>query len=234
MPDAVDRGRNADLASVVAGSLPGSYLVAMSIEIYLAFCLATAVLILLPGPIVTLVVAQSLRHGTATGLTTVAGSSLGNALLVMAGAVGLSTAMVLLADLFDLIRWLGAAYLIWLGLREWRARGVALDETSVGSRRAKTTVFWQGIVVAVTNPKTILFYAAFFPQFIDPAAPLVPQLALMSVSFVVIAATFDAGYALLAGRLRGFLQGARRARIRSRITGTLLIGTGIGLALARR
>jgi threonine/homoserine/homoserine lactone efflux protein len=192
------------------------------------------VLILMPGPIVTLVVAQSLRHGTGTGLATVAGSSLGNAMLVAAGALGLSTAFVLLADLFELIRWLGAAYLIYLGLREWRARGGTLDEAEAGARRTKTAVFWQGIVVAITNPKTILFYAAFFPQFIDPGAPLGPQLVLMSVSFVVIATTFDTGYALLAGRLRGFLTGGRRARIRSRITGALLIGTGIGLALARR
>ncbi|MDP6692061.1 MAG: LysE family translocator [Alphaproteobacteria bacterium] len=206
----------------------------MSIELYLAFCLATAVLILMPGPIVTLVVAQSLRHGTGTGLATVAGSSLGNAMLVAAGALGLSTAFVLLADLFELIRWLGAAYLIYLGLREWRARGGTLDDAEAGARRTKTAVFWQGIVVAITNPKTILFYAAFFPQFIDPGAPLGPQLVLMSVSFVVIATTFDTGYALLAGRLRGFLTGGRRARIRSRITGALLIGTGIGLALARR
>lgn len=206
----------------------------MSLEFYFAFCLATAALILLPGPIVTLVVAQSLRHGTATGLATVAGSSVGNALLIAAGALGLSTALVLLTDFFDLIRWLGAAYLIWLGLREWRARGATLKDTAAGAQSTKTKVFWQGIVVAITNPKTILFYAAFFPQFIDPAAPLVPQLTLMSVSFVVIAATFDGCYALLAGRLRGFLLNDRKARIRSRITGALLIGTGIGLALARR
>jgi threonine/homoserine/homoserine lactone efflux protein len=206
----------------------------MSMEYYLAFCLATAVLILMPGPIVTLVVAQSLRHGTGTGLATVAGSSVGNALLVAAGALGLSTAMVLLADLFDLIRWLGAAYLIWLGLRAWRDKGVALEDAAAAAPGAKTRVFWQGLVVATTNPKTILFYAAFFPQFIDVAAPLAPQLALMSVSFVIIGATFDGAYALLAGRLRGWFRGARRARIRSRVTGTLLIGTGIGLALARR
>ena len=206
----------------------------MNIELYLAFCLATAVLVLMPGPIVTLVVAQSLRHGTGTGLATVAGSSLGNALLVAAGALGLSTAMVLVADLFDLIRWLGAGYLIWLGLRELRARGIGLDDAEAGARRPTRAVFWQGIVVAVTNPKTILFCAAFFPQFIEPNAPLAPQLALMSVSFVVIGTTFDSGYAPLAGRLRGFFQGGRQARIRSRITGALLIGTGIGLALARR
>ena len=206
----------------------------MSIELYLTFCLATTLMIMMPGPVVSLVVAQSLRHGTGTGLATVAGSSLGNALLVGLGAFGLSTAMVFLADLFDLIRWLGVGYLVWLGIKELRSRGVLLNEADAGARRTKATVFWQGILVAITNPKAILFYAAFFPQFIDPAAPLGPQLALMSVSFVVIAIVFDSGYALLAGRLRGFLQGGRRARIRSRITGCLLIGTGIGLALARR
>ena len=206
----------------------------MNIELYLAFCLATAVLILMPGPIVTLVIAQSLRHGTATGLATVAGSSIGNALLVAAGALGLSTAFVLLAELFDVIRWLGAGYLIWLGIREWRSGGANLDAAAAGAPRAKRAVFWQGIVVAITNPKTILFYAAFFPQFIDTAVPLAPQLVLMSITFVVIAAAFDSGYALLAGRLCGPLAGARRANIRGRITGGLLIGTGIGLALARR
>ena len=206
----------------------------MSIELYLAFCLATTLMIMLPGPVVSLVVAQSLRHGTGTGLATVAGSSLGNALLVGLGAFGLSTVMVLLADLFDLIRWLGAGYLVWLGLKELRGRGVLLDETDTGARRTKSAVFWQGILVAITNPKAMLFYVAFFPQFIDPVAPVGPQLALMSVSFVVIAIIFDSGYAFLAGRLRGYFQSARRARICSRITGCLLIGTGIGLALARR
>ena len=206
----------------------------MSIELYLAFCLATAILILMPGPIVTLVIAQSLRHGTTTGLATVAGSSIGHALLVAAGALVLSTAFVLMADLFDIIRWLGAGYLIWLGIKEWRSHGADLNAAQAGAPRGKRAVFWQGIVVAVTNPKTILFYAAFFPQFIDTAAPLAPQLVLMGVTFVVIAATFDSGYALLAGRLRGFLSGPHRARIRSRITGSLLIGTGIGLALVRR
>ena len=206
----------------------------MSIELYLAFCLATTLMIMLPGPVVSLVVAQSLRHGTGTGLATVAGSSLGNALLVGLGAFGLSTVMVLLADLFDLIRWLGAGYLVWLGLKELRGRGVLLDETDTGARRTKSAVFWQGILVAITNPKAMLFYVAFFPQFIDPVAPVEPQLALMSVSFVVIAIISDSGYALLAGRLRGYFQSVRRARTCSRITGCLLIGTGIGLALARR
>ena len=206
----------------------------MSIELYLAFCLATAVLVLMPGPIVTLVVAQTLRYGTATGLSTVAGSAIGNAFLVSVGALGLSTVFILLTDLFEIIRWVGAIYLIWLGIREWCSSGAELNAAEAGVRQAKSSVFWQAIVVAITNPKTILFYAAFFPQFIDIERPLGLQLLIMCVSFVVIGATFDSCYALMAGRLRGYLTGPHRAKTRSRITGGLLICTGIGLALARQ
>ena len=206
----------------------------MSIELYLAFCLATALLVLMPGPIVTLVIAQTLRYGTATGLSTVAGSAAGNALLVTVGALGLSTIFILLADLFEIIRWVGAIYLIWLGIREWRSGGVELNAAEAGGRQTKTSVFWQAIVVAITNPKTILFYAAFFPQFIDIERLLGPQLLIMCISFVVIGGIFDSCYALMAGRLRGYLTGAHRAKTRSRITGSLLVCTGIGLALARQ
>ena len=151
----------------------------MSIELYLAFCLATAVLVLMPGPIVTLVIAQTLRYGTAIGLSTVAGSAAGNALLVTVGALGLSTIFILLADLFEIIRWVGAIYLIWLGIREWRSIGVKLNAAEAGGRQAKSSVFWQAIVVAITNPKTILFYAAFFPQFIEIEKPFGRQLSIM-------------------------------------------------------
>lgn len=208
----------------------------MNVELFTAFCLATAVLILMPGPIVSLVVANSLGHGTRTGLATVAGSSTGNAILVAAGAAGLSTVLVLLADLFDIIRWLGAAYLIWLGIRAWRS-GDAVDEDGAPlapAPRRLRAVFLQGVMVAVTNPKTILFYVAFFPQFLDTSLPLAPQLVAMSVAMVVIATVFDSMYALLAGRARGWFFDAGRKRLQARITGSLLLATGIGLLLARR
>ena len=203
-------------------------------DLFAAFLLATVALVLMPGPIVTLVVANSLTYGVRTGLATVAGTSSGNALLVAAGALGLTTLLALLAGLFEWIRWLGAVYLVYLGLRQWRAAwrpAMAPETVSVPSARG---VFGQGILVAVTNPKTILFYAAFFPQFLDTALPVAPQLAAMSVAFVLIAIAVDTGYALLAGRLRFVLVSARHNRLRHGITGTLLIATGLGLALARR
>ena len=203
-------------------------------DLFAAYLVATAVLILMPGPIVTLVVANSLAYGARTGLATVAGSSSGNALLVAAGALGLTTMLALIADVFQWIRWAGVAYLIYLGIRHWQAVFRPPAAATVRPMPSARGVFWQGVLVAITNPKTILFYAAFFPQFLDTTLPVAPQLALMSVAFVVIATAFDSAYAVLASRLRAFFAEGRGARWRNGITGTLLIGTGLGLALARR
>ncbi len=201
-------------------------------ELYAAYLLATVVLILMPGPIVTLVIANSLAYGTKTGVQSALGASAGNAVLAAGGALGLVAVMGLLSDVFDIVRYIGAAYLIYLGIKAWRAKPEVLDDTQ--PMRSRRAIFGQGVLVAITNPKTLLFYAAFFPQFVDPAAPAGPQLALLAVTFVVVATTLDCGYALLAGRLREFFRSERRARIRNRITGALLIGTGIGMALARK
>jgi homoserine/homoserine lactone efflux protein len=210
------------------------FLSGLNTDLFAAFCLATTALILLPGPIVTLVIANSIAHGRRTGFATVAGAGTGNALLVAAGALGLTTLLALLADIFEYVRWAGVAYLVYLGLRQWREvlRATASPGTIPVPRGR--SVFGQGFVVAITNPKTILFYAAFFPQFVDRGLALAPQLLAMSVAFVAIAVTFDSIYALLAARIRPLLMGERRTRIRAGITGTLLIGTGLGLALARR
>ena len=208
----------------------------MNVELFSAFCVAVAILILMPGPIVTLVVANSLSHGTRTGLATVAGSSTGNAVLVAAGAVGLSTMLALLSDLFEVIRWAGAGYLIWLGVKAWRARDGEAQANGLpaSAPRSSRAVFLQGAVIAVTNPKTIVFYIAFFPQFLDPALPAAPQLAAMSAAMILIATVFDSLYAVLAGRVRNWFTDPKRRRLQARITGSLLMATGFGLLLTRR
>lgn len=202
-------------------------------NLFVAFLLATALLILIPGPIVTLVVANSINRGTRFGLATTFGASLGNAVLVVAGAAGLAPILGLLTDWFDVLRWLGAAYLVYLGVMQWRAPPVALETTEAETGSVKR-VFAHGFIVAITNPKTMLFFAAFFPQFIDPARAMTPQLAVMSIAFIAVAATIDSGYALLAGRLRFIFTSQARAKLRNRLVGGLLILTGIGLAAARR
>ena len=201
-------------------------------ELYATFVLATIALILMPGPIVTLVIANSLAYGTRTGVQTAIGASTGNALLAAGGALGLVAIMGYLGDFFDIVRWIGAAYLIYLGIKAWRAKPMTLDDTQ--PMKSRNTVMGQGFLVAITNPKTLIFYAAFFPQFVDPAHAAGPQLALLSVTFVVIATVLDTLYAVLAGKLRKRLQDPSRARTANCITGVLLIGTGIGMAFARR
>lgn len=210
----------------------------MNWELYLAFCAASAALIAMPGPVVSLVIANSLRHGTGAGLATVAAASTGNAVLIIAGAIGITTMLTLLSGLFDVVRLLGAAYLIYLGVREWRSRGtpaseLAEDGAGIRAKRGARWMIVNAFLIALTNPKAILFYIAFFPQFIDPNLPTGPQLAAMCGAFIVIAVVLDGSYALLAGRIRPHLMDAKRALIRARVTGTLLIATGIGLALAR-
>lgn len=207
----------------------------MNIHLFLAFCAAAVILILMPGPVVTLVVANSLSHGTRTGLATVAGTSVGNALLIAAVAVGLVTVLSWLSEVFAAVRWAGAAYLIWLGVKAWRAPGAELQEAvTPAAPRPALAVFLQGFLIAITNPKTILFYIAFLPQFVDRHLPAGPQLLIMGCTMVAIAVIFDSTYALLAGRLRRWLTAPGRRRLQSRISGTLLIGTGCGLLLAGR
>ncbi|HXS22166.1 MAG TPA: LysE family translocator [Steroidobacteraceae bacterium] len=206
----------------------------MNPHLFAAYCLAVTILILIPGPVVTLVVANSLSQGSRSGLATVAGASIGNAILLGATAVGLIAFFALLSEVFEIVRWVGAAYLIWLGIKAWRAHETQEAAALPRAARSSRAVFLQGFVIAITNPKAILFYIAFLPQFVDPHLPAGPQLLLMIATMIVMALLSDSGYALLAARARGWFTVPERRRLQSRISGTLLIGVGCGLLVARR
>ena len=207
----------------------------MNPHLFVAYLIAATVLVLMPGPIVTLVIANSLSHGTRKGLATVAGASIGNAVLVTATAFGLITFFALLGKIFAVVRLAGAAYLIWLGIRAWRNHGGgSLATPRPAVPRSSRAVFLQGFLIAITNPKAIVFYIAFLPQFLDPRLHAGPQLLAMSCAMILIASISDTSYALLAGRVRGWFATPKRQRLQGRITGSLLVGTGCGLLLARR
>jgi threonine/homoserine/homoserine lactone efflux protein len=205
----------------------------MTLELYLGFVLASTILILLPGPNVTLLVATSLACGPRRALMTLAGTSTAVALQLLITALGMTSLLLALAAGFDWLRWAGVLYLVWLGIRQWRAVPVALEDLDPAAISGQR-LFWRGFVVSATNPKTLLFYAAFLPQFVEPARPARPQLLLLGASFLALATALDGGYTLLAGRLRPWFRGPARARLRQRVSGALLIGAGLGLALARR
>jgi threonine/homoserine/homoserine lactone efflux protein len=202
----------------------------LDLQLYLAFVAATAVMILLPGPSVMLTVAHSLSFGATRALVTVSGAVLAIALQLLVTMIGLSWLMLILAESFEMLRWAGVAYLVWLGIQQWRAPvdppGAVLP---VSSRR----LFGQGFLVTIANPKSLIFLAAFFPQFVDPTTPWLPQMALLGVTFVVIGFVLTGAWGFAADRSRVWFRG-RRARIRNRIAGSLMIGAGLGLALVRR
>jgi threonine/homoserine/homoserine lactone efflux protein len=203
----------------------------MHLDLYLGFVLAVVILILIPGPNVSLIVANSIAHGTRYGLLTVAGTSSAIVVQLTLTALGLTATLGMLAGWFEWVRWVGVIYLLFLGIRQWRAAPVDLTRTRPQPRSFQALVM-RGFLISLTNPKTLLFYGAFFPQFLSPDAPIAPQVAWLSLTFFAIAVGLDCGWALLAGRVRGVL--AIRGRLRNRLSGGFLIGAGIGLALAHR
>ncbi|HEY6434045.1 MAG TPA: LysE family translocator [Acetobacteraceae bacterium] len=203
----------------------------IDLGLYLGFVLATAVLILIPGPNAALIVANSVGRGTRFGLMTVAGTSSAVVVQLCLTALGLTAVLGALAVWFEWIRWIGVAYLLSLGVRQWRAPVVDLTR-AVPQYRSMRTIAMRGFLVGLTNPKTLLFYGAFFPQFLDPARPIGPQVGLLCATFLLIALVLDSGWALAAGRARRLLMA--RPRLRNRLSGGCLIGAGMGLALAHR
>ena len=202
-------------------------------HLYLAFVLVSSVLIVVPGPNVLLIVATSLSHGRRSGLATVAGSTCAMALQLGIAALGTVWLAAFLAEAFGILKWLGVVYLVYLGVGRLRiALSERAEETAVlPSGRGS---FWRGFIVSLTNPKTILFFGAFLPQFVSPDLSAGPQLVLLSATFLLLAVVFDAAYAMLAGGLRDFVRRPRVRRWFEGAAGALFIGSGIGLALARR
>ena len=204
----------------------------MSLQLYFVFVAACVALALLPGPIVTLVIGNGLRYGTRAALTNIAGAQAGLAIVIGIVAVGLTSLMATMGYWFDWVRLAGAAYLVWLGVKLIRSPVVGLDADAAAPPPPRGGFFLQGVVVLLSNPKVLVFFGAFIPQFMDMSRDHVPQVALLGVTFMVIAGMTDATYALLAGRARLFFS-ARRTRLVSRISGGCMIGGGVWLALTR-
>src|ERR1700759_4189672 len=183
----------------------------MSLQVYLAFIAACVALALLPGPIVTLLIANGLRHGTRAALTNILGVQV--ALLIVIGilAVGLTTLMATMGYWFDWVRFAGVAYLVWLGIKLIRSpvEGV---ETGAPPPPPRGGFFLQGFIVALSNPKLLIFFSAFIPQFMDMNKDHLSQVLILGFTFMVLAGLTDAIYALLAGRVRTVFS-ARRTRV---------------------
>ena len=207
----------------------------MSIEILIAFVAACILLGLTPGPNMSLIIANTLRGGLASGFVTLAGTTTGLALLVGAAALGMSSVMVFMSEWFDVIRWLGALYLVFLGARQlwqfWQhRRNPAAPPLPASSRSG---AYMQGLLVSLSNPKVLLFLGAFLPQFVDPGADPVRQLWVLAVLFVVVLAAVDVGYTVAIAKARTTFNAAKLA-VLDGAAGGLLLADGVALAMVRR
>jgi threonine/homoserine/homoserine lactone efflux protein len=203
---------------------------AMSLEIYLTYVLACAVITLIPGPTVTVIVANSLAHGTRAGLLNVAGTQLGLGLMMAILIVGLSSVIAAMSWLFDWLRIAGAIYLVYIGWKLIRAPEALADASKATTPRGG--FFLQGFLVMMSNPKALFWFGAFIPQFVDPKGNYVAQIALLGVTAMVVAIFSDGAYAVLTGRAGAFLS-KKKVRLVSRLSGCFLIGGGVWLALRK-
>jgi threonine/homoserine/homoserine lactone efflux protein len=208
----------------------------MSLEAWLAFAAASAIMLAIPGPTVLLVVSYALGHGRKTALATVSGVALGDFTAMTASLFGLGALLAASAALFTVLKWIGGAYLIWLGIKLWRAPvvdGHIADNDNLPEEKS-LRIFLHTYVVTALNPKSIVFFVAFVPQFLNPALPFFDQMLVMEATFLVLCTLNASGYALAAHAARGLIRKASVQRAVNRTGGTLLIAAGAVTAGYRR
>ncbi|HTO31828.1 MAG TPA: LysE family translocator [Pararhizobium sp.] len=208
----------------------------MSIEHWLAFAAASAIMLAIPGPTILLVISYALGHGRKTAGATVAGVALGDFTAMTASMLGLGALLATSAAIFTVLKWVGAAYLIWLGIKLWRApiARESADGTMAAPVERPLRIFLHTYIVTALNPKSIVFFVAFLPQFLDLSRPLFNQMLIFETTFLVLATINATTYALMASAARKTIRKPKVQAIVNRTGGTLLIGAGLLTAGLRR
>lgn len=207
----------------------------MAFDLWLTFAAASLALLLIPGPTVLLVLSYALAKGRSVAVASAAGVALGDLIAMSVSLAGLGALVLTSATAFTVLKWLGAAYLVWLGVRLIRSAPSEGLEAQVAGRTITTrNVFAHNAAVTALNPKSIAFFIAFVPQFVDAGAPLVPQFAILIATFVGLAAANALAYALLADRLRRMIARPGVIAWITRAGGATLIGMGVLTATMRR
>lgn len=204
----------------------------MAIEIWIAFVVASGVLLAIPGPTVLIVVVYAMAHGKRSAWRSVPGVALGDLTAMTLSVAGAGAILASSATLYGILKFCGAAYLIWLAIGLWRAP--AQIKTSVEASASAPEIFWKCYVVTALNPKSIFFFAAFVPQFIDPGAELVPQLSIMIATFVVMAVVNVLIWALAVDGMRVRLRSPRRLLFLQRSGALMMFAAGLFTLLTRR
>lgn len=206
----------------------------MTLKLYLAYLVATTIVLVVPGPTIMLVVGYALAEGRRGAFAIVAGVGLGDLVAATVSLAGLGALLAASATLFTVLKFVGAAYLVWLGVKLWRSEPKLAAPEDADLRRSDLEKGVHAFVVTALNPKGIAFFIAFLPQFVYPGASLVPQLVLLGGTFVVLGVVNAALYALLAGWIRVRIQRPTTLRLINRAGGSVLIGAGLLTAAMRR
>lgn len=205
----------------------------MSFEAWLAFALASSVLLVIPGPTILLVVSYALGQGWRAALPTAIGVALGDFTAMTLSMLGVGALLSASAEIFTIVKWAGAAYLIWLGIKLFRAGG-SLNATPVEGSAPMLGMIAHAWIVTALNPKSLTFFVAFLPQFLDPAADFRAQMVVVEATFLSLAFLNALGYALVAARARRAIRSERVIRAFNRTGGVLLVGAGIAALTVRR
>ena len=201
----------------------------MSLEIWVAFVAASTILLIIPGPTVLLVVSYALGQGWRAALPMAVGVALGDFTAMTLSMIGVGALLATSAGLFTALKWLGAAYLVWLGIKLWRAGGT-LEAEPRTDRASAVKMLGHAWLVTALNPKSITFFVAFLPQFLNPEASFLTQMLVFETTFLVLAFANALGYAMIASRARRFAGNATAISWFNRAGGTLLIGAGLATA----
>ena len=205
----------------------------VSPDLWLAFAAAAAILIAIPGPTTLVVLGNTLAGGRALGFISLIGVAVGDVCAIGLSVLGFSAILSASALAFEILKWIGAAYLVWLGIGLWRAPPAELAATA-GERTRAGTAILRSFTVTLLNPKGILFFAAFLPQFIDLDRPLLGQVVVLTLTFVALATSIQGGYILALGTARRNVASATTMCRLNRAGGAMLIGAGLLTASLKR
>lgn len=205
----------------------------MSFEIWAAFTIASTILVVIPGPTVLLVVSYALGQGFRVATPMAIGVALGDFTAMTLSLIGVGALLAASATLFTIVKWVGAAYLVYLGIRLWRAGGAGASVQPQDAATRPARMLAHAWIVTTLNPKSIVFFVAFLPQFLDPAGDFLTQVLVFQATFLVIAFANAFAYALLAARARRLAERPSAMALVNRIGGTALVGAGVASVAVR-
>jgi len=206
----------------------------MTLQLWIAFVLASGIVLLIPGPTVLMVIGYALSDGRRSAFSVLAGVALGDFVAMSLSVVGLGALLAASATTFMVLKWVGAAYLVYLGISMWRQPPQPTTELADSHRSSDLAKLGHAFAVTVLNPKSIAFFVAFVPQFLNPTIPMSAQVPVLVATFVSLAVATNFAYGMAAGTLRERIREPRILRALNRIGGSVLIGAGIATAALRR